>query len=496
MFSVTYFKYFLPFVTIVVWYIIFQKFEIPWSTILFCPPIIYIIYKLLDFNGEDNAQENEESPHKGSTSKNKNTECMNSSENSDKGINKEEFIQDISAISQFIHDFIPHAKNLYLAIFRPKKVEEAVQEADPNQAKDEAAANGEATANGEAIENGGTETTGETEATSETEATGENTADATEINIATPSNPQFQKTEMAMNLFKRVYIAFTQGKVLRPTDTPLQRLCWAVFSNKDEFINFIDVVSDSKEKVTAPEPQVAETNVSEIKPDETEDTITPISDSESSVAKDSVATDSVAVNSVLTDSVTINNVTIDSVTKDSAITDSGTTDNAATNDVAINNATTNKVTTNYVTETAEAEAIRTKTTESETSESEVETIPISSAPISSAYVRNRVDTSAEEQTSLTAEFNKQAYFLWGFIQAEYIDYDLSLITEYPFIRILCANQLLIEITQELLPSEPTYKLKIYQAPSQCISIEIDDMQKVRLYNSVIKFVLDNHLLKG
>lgn len=407
MFSVTYFKYFFPLITIVIWYIIFQKFEIPWSTILFCPPIMYIIYKLLDYNNENNVQENEQSPHKDNTSKEEDAECMNSSKYSNKERDKEEFIQNASAISLFIHDFMPHAKNLYLAIFRPKERQETHQEQ----------ANSDATADGN------------------TEVTEKNTTDTTEANTPIPNNPQFQKTEMAMNLFKRIYIAFTQGKALRPKDTPLQRLCWAVFSNKDEFISFIDVVSAPKEKEENPDFQIAETNTNEIETDETEATIAQASDSESSV-------------------------------------------------------TTNCTTADCVTTTAETETIKTKATESEVSETETETISANSA-----YVDNRLDISAEKQTFLTAEFYKQAYFLWGFIQAEYIDYDLSLITEYPCIRILFANHLLIEITQESTSNVPVYKLKIYQAASQCISIEIDDMQKIRLYNSVIKFVLDNHLLK-
>ena len=459
MFSGTYFKYFFPFITIGIWYIVFQKYEIPWSTILFCPPIMYIIYKLLDFSSEDNTQEIDKSHHKDYISQ-EDTECINSSATSEKGINKEELIQDVSAISQFIHEFIPHAKHLYLTIFRPKKVQET------EQAKADTTADGEP------------------EVTNETEATEANSTDTTEVNTATPSNPQFQKTEMAMNLFKRIYIAFTQGKVLRPTDTPLQRLCWAVFSNKDEFINFIDVVSDSKKEDTD-SAQQTDSNANEIKIDEIETPNSETSDSEANDTKGAttIATEPKAIPAEDVPTETAQDTGAVTAVEVTPIEKTAPFEAAPTSMTSVAN---NSATINFATkDTSETETVRTSPT----------TTAVEPNTISSTSNSNTLKNKIEDQNSLTAEFNKQAYFLWGFIQAEYIDYDLSLITEYPYIRILFANQLLIELTQESLSNQPVYKLKIYQAESQCISIEIDNMQKVKLYNSVIKFVLNNHLLK-
>ena len=436
MFSVIYFKYIIPFIIPVIWILIFRSYDIPWSTFLFCPPVMYFIYKLLDFSSEKEFKEEDDMNSIGEEDENKAGRCKDSSKKRDDSndLDKDkENIHRLYSLGSYIHELIPHLKDLFRVLFYPNEVSKEEAKSEQKGSEKE-------------------ETNLEKEQKNEPLSEEDGACGKT----------KFKKTEKAMNLFKRIYIVFTQGKELRPMDSPFRRLCWAIFSSKDEFISFVEVFSepDDDGEETGDETGKADDEKKKVNGE-----IGKAGNDEGKEAGDETGK-----------------------TDDEKEKVDGEIGRASNEDEKAYDRD-KKV------EAEPAEKVEEKVDSVAQSKAK-ETVSVQDNGIQeqeALCVDKSSGATVEGQDWLTVEFNKQAYFLWGFVQAEYMDYDLSLTVDYPYIRIFFAKQLLVEINQLFFSEQIIYKLKIYQAPSQCISIEIEDMRKVRLYNSVIKFVLDHNL---
>lgn len=133
MFSVIYFKYIIPLIIPVIWILIFRSYDIPWSTFLFCPPVMYFIYKLLDFSSEKEFKEEDDMNSTGEEDENKAGRCKDSSKKKDNrnDLDKDkENIHKLYSLGSYIHELIPHLKDLFRVLFYPNEVsnEEAKSE--------------------------------------------------------------------------------------------------------------------------------------------------------------------------------------------------------------------------------------------------------------------------------------------------------------------------------------------------------------------------------